>query len=279
MSGAEHRPAGGVRSGFTLLELLVALTILVTAFAIVWSSFSATVTAWRRGGQLLDELRHGDFVMEQLVSALRSAVFFPESASKCGFRLSTKGGPYRADSMSWVTSSSAFIPPDSPTGIGLHRIVFGFGNNEDGDYGVSISAYPYLADEEKIRIEEWFVSTEVKGLRCRVYDPETETWGNIWEDTNAVPSLVEITLYMDPIEKYGEPVTLTRLVEIPIAPAVTNAVAAPGEGGGEGEGEGAAEQGSGEAAAEGGAGRGTEEGGAGESADRPKTTIRAGQAK
>ena len=34
-----------------------------------------------------------------------------------------------------------------------------------------------------------------------------------------LPSLVEVTLYMDPIEKYGDPMKLQRLVEIPIAPA------------------------------------------------------------
>ena len=74
------RPGAARSAGFTLLELLVALMILVFAFAIIWSTFSATVTAWQRGGQLLDELRHGDFVMEQLVSALRSAAVVQERA-------------------------------------------------------------------------------------------------------------------------------------------------------------------------------------------------------
>ena len=219
---------GRSKSGFTLLELLVALTILVFAFAIIWETFTSTVKAWQRGGQLLDEIRHGDFVMEQLVSALRSASFFRTSPSRYGFRLETgNAGSYPGDKLSWVTTSSAFIPPDSELGKGTHRIIFSIEDNDDGDPSVCIRAYdPLLEDEDTVEIERWFVSTEVQGIQCRVYNAEEKIWENSWEGelTNTLPSLVEITLYMDAIEKFGDPVTLKRVVEIPIAPAVTNAV-------------------------------------------------------
>lgn len=215
-------------SGFTLLELLVALTILVFAFAIIWETFSGAVKAWQRGSQLLDELRHGDFVMEQLVSALRSAAFFKTNPGRYGFRLETgNAGSYPGDKLSWVTISSAFIPPDSELSKGTHRIIFSIEDNDDGDPAVCIRAYdPLLEDEDTVKIDRWFVSTEVQGIQCRVYNLEEKIWENSWEGekTNMLPSLVEITLYMNPIEKFGEPVTLKQVVEIPIAPAVTNAV-------------------------------------------------------
>ena len=68
------------------------------------------------------------------------------------------------------------------------------------------------------------------GIQCRVYNPEEEIWENSWEGekTNTLPSLVEVTLYMDPIEEFGEPVKLTRVVEIPIGPAVTGVVSGAG---------------------------------------------------
>jgi prepilin-type N-terminal cleavage/methylation domain-containing protein len=213
------------RSGFTLIELLVALTILVFAFAIIWQTFSATVMAWQRGGELLDELRHGDFVMEQFVSALRSTAFFPSAPGAYGFHLKNHGsGTGAADILSWVTSSSAFMKPDSPFFNSLHRLVINLEQNKDGEMAVAVRAYPYLTEKEELDADPWFVSTEIKGIDCRVYDFDDETWKSEWEDTNSVPSLVEITLTMDPIEKYGEPLTLKRLVEIPVAPAVTNAV-------------------------------------------------------
>lgn len=212
-------------AGFTLLELLVALAILVFAFAIVWESFSATVTAWQRGQDLLDELRHGDFVMEQFVSALRSTAFFTTKPGAYGFHLKNNGsGMGAADVLSWVTTSSAFMHPDSPFFNSLHRLVLHLEPNEDGETAVAVRAYPYLTEEEELSADPWFVSTEVKGINCRVYDFEDETWESEWEDTNSVPSLVEITLTLDPIEQYGEPVTLKRVVEIPVAPPPDKAV-------------------------------------------------------
>lgn len=223
---------GRGKSGFTLLELLVALAILVFAFAIIWETFSGTIRAWQRGSTLLDELRHGDFVMEQLVSALRSAAFFQTNPSRYGFRLETgSAGSYPGDKLSWVTTSTAFIPPDSELSRGTHRIIFSIEDNDDGDPAVCIRAYdPLLEDEDTVEMERWFVSTEVQGIQCRVYNPEEEIWENRWEDekTNTLPTLVEITLFMDPIEEFDEPVKLTRVVEIPIGPAVTGVVSGVG---------------------------------------------------
>ena len=222
------RPSRSSSDGFTLLELLIALAILVFAFAIIWETFSSTVKAWQRGSRLLDELRHGDFVMEQLVSALRSAAFFKTNPGRYGFRLETgSAGSYPGDKLSWVTTSSAFLPPDSVLSKGSHRLIFNIEDNDDGEPAVCIRAYdPLLEEEDTIEIDRWFVSTEVQGIQCRVYNPEEEVWENSWEGekTNSLPNVVEITLYMNPLEEFGEPITLTRLVEIPIAPATTNKV-------------------------------------------------------
>jgi len=207
-----------------MVELLVALCILSIAFLLIWNTFSSTLRAWERGGELLDELRHGDFVMEQLVLSLRSAAFFGTAPGVYGFRLDPGGGEYPRDEISWVTSSSSLIPPDSPLANGLFRITVGIEDNDDGDPAVAVRAYPHLAEEEDTRVDPWYISTEVKGLECRTYNAEDEYWENRWEDTNAIPSLVEITLYLDPIEKYGDPVEMKRLVEIPVAAVVTSAV-------------------------------------------------------
>ncbi|OGV47460.1 MAG: hypothetical protein A2X46_14150 [Lentisphaerae bacterium GWF2_57_35] len=223
-----------------MLELLIALAIMSAAFAIIWSTFSATVRAWTRGSELLDNLHHGDFVMEQMVSALRSAAFFSTAPDKYGFHLKDRGtGRDAADVVSWVTSGTAFLPPDSPLANGLHRITVTIEDNRDGKPSVCVMAYPHLADidEGSVETEKWFISSEVKGLECQVYNKEDEDWDDEWEDTNSIPRLVQITLYMDPLEKYGDPVKLERLVELPVAPPLDAAVTPEGsQGAKEGEG-------------------------------------------
>lgn len=245
------KPQTHTRQGFTLIEILVAMTILATVMAIVGQTFYTTMRAWRKGEQLTEELHHGDFVMEQLVVALRSAAYFETAPDKYGFRLENEsGGRYPADVISWVKSGTAFMPDESPLSHGLHRVEMTIDENEEGDDCVTVRAYPHLADEEEIEeAEAWYLSSVVKGLDCWVYIPEDEDWDEEWEDTNRVPGLVEIRLYMDPLEEFGEPVMIRRSIQIPVGIIVTQEVTYGGSGGsaggaGEGaEGSGGAETG------------------------------------
>lgn len=222
----------GVRcqgGGFTLIEVLVAVIILTTAFTIIWTTFSVSLDGWRRGQVALDRLHHGDFVMEQVVSALRSAAYFPVRSEKYGFWLEDRG---RDDEVSWVTSGSAFMRPEDPLARGLHRLWIGIADNQEGEASFAVRAYPHFAEDIGPKdVDPWFISSRVKGLDCKVWDNEREDWENEWENTNTVPPLIQLTLFLEPAERGGEPIKVTRLVEIPIGPVtlgnVTRSPASP----------------------------------------------------
>ena len=221
------------RGGFTLIEILVAVVILAMAFVVIARTFFATLNGWTKGNAFLEKMHHGDFVIEQLVSSLRSAAFYSTKPEKYGFWLDARGGSSPRDVVSWVTSSSAFMKPGTPFVNGLHRIEVTIEDNDEGDESFTVRAWSHFTDKDEVDPEPWHISSKVKGLECEVYDFESKSWGSTWEDTNAVPSLVRISLYLEPQEKYGEPMKISRLVELPIAPAVSNAVAstdAPGGG-------------------------------------------------
>lgn len=223
------------RFGFTLLEILVAVVLLATAFTIIWSTFATTIDGWRRSGEFLDRITHGDFVIDQLVASLRSAAFFPNKPEKYGFWLESRGGgDAPRDRISWVTSGGAFVLPEDPLSRGLYRIMLTVEDSSGGDSGLSVRTFPHMKEElDPDDAEPWFVSPRVIGLDCEVYDFEEEDWKDEWEDTNAIPSLVQLTVYLEPVEKYEPPVKLQRVVEIPVAPAVTGAVrVAEGQGAG-----------------------------------------------
>lgn len=211
----------GKKSGFTLLEMLVALIIVAMAMAIVWQSFTVAIKAWRKGGDFLTDMHHGDFVMEQLVESLRSAAYFDGSGDSYGFRLENRAeGRYANDKLSWVKSGKGFMPYRSDFGEGLHRIDLTVEDNDEGDPAVMARIYPHLADEDEDEYyegETWEVSHVVKGIDCRVYIEEDEDWSEEWENSNSVPALVEITLFMDPLEEGEDPVEVKRAIVIPIS--------------------------------------------------------------
>lgn len=218
------------QAGFTLLEILIALMLLVTAMTIIMVTFNTSLQAWRRGTAVADKLEHGDLIVDQLISALRSAAYFPSSASKYGFWLENRSsGPYPNDRLNWVTSGSAFLPEDSPLSRSLHRIVVTVDEDKEGKLGLMANAYSQFADPEKIKTEPWLVTSEIQGINCRIYDQDSESWKDEWKDTNSVPRLLEITIYMAPIEEKGEPVKIMRLVEIPLGALATNVIQASPE--------------------------------------------------
>ena len=217
-------------SGFTLVEIIVALLILAIAMTMAWQTFSSSLKAWSTGRAALEKMHYGDFVMDRISSALRSMAFFDTAPEKYGFRMENNPAGLGEHTICWVTGSDAFMPRNEVYGHGLHRIEIGGGRDpESGDDGMIVTVWPYLADEEKVEKRSWFIGDTIKGLSCRVYDntsEQDEGWTDSWDKSNAIPSFVEITLFADAPDRYSRPMEFKRLIEIPLGPVVTNKIEA-----------------------------------------------------
>ena len=97
-------------------------------------------------------------------------------------------------------------------------------------------------------MEPVFLSRQVRGFNCRTImeddvDDEGEIdWQDEWDFTNDLPLAVEITLYLEPIDKDGDPVELSRIVEIPVAYLSAPWTDTSSLSGGEEEGDGSSEE-------------------------------------
>jgi len=219
-------------AGFTLLEVLVALTILVTVMAIVGAAMVTTINGWDRGQRELEGLRRGEHVMDQLANALRSASGGGASTKQgvYSFQINNSDDNPPAGTLSWVTGSPAFLPPGSPLAYGLHRIALSIEQTDKGQPALAVRAWPYLVtDQDQINaLEPGFIAPEVSGLSCRVFDYTNLDWMTEWTSSNALPALVEITLYVNNDASNSvtaEPLVLQRLVEMPLgATNVTDAM-------------------------------------------------------
>lgn len=213
------------RRGFTLLEILVAIVILAIAMGVAWQTLAGATRAWTSARQMLDQTHHGDFALTQLSAALRSMVFFDSQPERYGFRMERNSEGMGEQTISWVTASRAFLPNGTEFQNGLHRIEIGAGRDDEGHEGLKVSVWRHLApDEERVEKQSWIISEVVQGLRCAVYDPESEQWDTQWEQTNAIPSLLEITLYAAAPDPTDDPIEYRQLIEIPIGRPITNRV-------------------------------------------------------
>ena len=219
------------RCGFTLLELLLAVGILAAVMVVTFMAFSTVIQAWKKGRALVENVHHGDFVIDQLVMALRSAYFVKRDGDDAtfGFWLEDNGdGPESSDEIGWVKLGSSLVGADAPFVDSPHRVQFSVDEDDEGRRAVKIRAWRTYGQPEDFDpeddVEPQFLSRRVVGFNCRpAYpyrsDPEEEIeWLDEWEHSNSIPTVVEITLFLEPLEEGGEPVEVRRIVGIPVAP-------------------------------------------------------------
>jgi len=235
MKPADHSifssPAFPGRRGFTLIEILVAVTILAVVMTVTCLTFSTATMAWRRGVALSDDLHHGDFVVEQLVMALRSA-YYPDvsgESDEYGFIIEDNGDDeFSSDRISWVKLGGALVGKHCSFAGSPHRVEFFVEEDDDGESAAAVKFWRVQGQTEEFDPEELepvWIARKITGFNCRMQDPEEEidedtdeiAWLDEWEDTNRVPMTVELTLWMEPLDDDEPAVEMKRIVQIPTA--------------------------------------------------------------
>jgi len=207
-----------IRRGFTLLEVLLAMTILSVMGLMVFGSFRSLVDTTVTAEKALDELHMTDSVVRQITESLRSAVFFDSDPRRYTFLYEKGTGTPPEDTLSWVTRSKAFLPPEYPTREGLNRLELSV-QNIDGEQGLVARAYSSLLDAESDEaedVEPWLVSKRVKGLEVFFYDIGEEDWVEDWERDNQLPTHLVLTLYIQGDEPNAQMQEHRIAVEIPV---------------------------------------------------------------
>lgn len=208
---------------------MLAVGVLAVVAAASYVTFSVLVKAWQRGTRLVDSIHHGDFAIEQIVTALRSA-YYPAGGvhPDYGFRLDNGGdGPRSSDTLSWVKLGGALIGQNNPIEGSPHRVSISIEKDDKGREILGVRAWSLLSEIEEFDPEEDTtlepVANGIIGMNCRCKDPESTEkdeieWIDDWDHelTNRLPTVVELTLYLEPPEKGAEPVEIKRIVEIPL---------------------------------------------------------------
>ena len=115
----------GRSGGFTLLEMILAVTILSVVMIVAFYSFNAAVRSWIAGNDYINGITHADYVLEQIAMGLRSA-YYPDTGrveGTYGMTLIDDGeGPMARDRLTWVKIGSALVGADADYADTPHRI-------------------------------------------------------------------------------------------------------------------------------------------------------------
>jgi len=220
------------RQAFTLLELMVAIVIMVIAMSIAFQAFSGVIRAWKRGTEVINGIKHGDYVINQLVAALDSTIYFFNDRKTYAFTAEKDNlGGYPSDRISFVTASSAFLPASSPYFKGPHRIDLFIDTDDRGDPALFILPMPAIANpeefEEEFDADPILASRLVSGLEIQFWDEENEDWTDEWEPENSVPERILITVYIASEDRNEDPMLFERVINIPVFDSVKQKLKGP----------------------------------------------------
>ena len=178
------------KSAFTLIELILAISLMATITVTAYLCLSTATRSWRVGVEAADAVNHGDYIMEQILMGLRSA-YYPEvgtvdgSAGQYGMQLENDGDEENAqDSLMWVKLGSALVGADSEVANTPHKVVLsivrkGESENEALEAGGLVlkswrmSALPedFDPDDENF-VKPLLLMPGVVGLNFRVFNPK-----------------------------------------------------------------------------------------------------------
>lgn len=202
--------------GFTLLEVMLAVTILAVVITAVYNTWSAALTGWKRGTQITDTFQRQRIVLDTLSELTKSAVFYgakPELYAVTGTHSDSDG-----DSVSFVTGSDELLPPGEGIAAGMRRVTLSLQRDKDGNLFLGIVNAPALEDPDAGTENVMHIlSADVTGFTVRYLDPQNATWIDHWDEKTRTPSALEFTVTFAAGSAGTAPVTVTRQIEIPAA--------------------------------------------------------------
>jgi general secretion pathway protein J len=174
------RPA----SGFTLIEVVIALSLVAALLAITFGGLRVGMAAWRRGDARAEQLQRGRSLNQLLARAVGGA--HPYQVEAAGQESGPPAFAGERDRLAFVTA----LPP-VPLGPTIAFTAVSL-SHEDGGLTIREGALPGRAVFAELA--PVFVDASVAELRFRYLRGEDRTWAERWDPTTeqSLPAAVEI---------------------------------------------------------------------------------------
>ncbi len=218
---------GSPAEGFTLIEMLVSVTLIALIALCVWGALRITITSWKHGTDSIDanqQRRTTYDLMEKQVSSMSSLLPPPDPDTGIGQYPIFVG----SDSAMQFLSPCAFRFQESP---GMTFAEYDIVPDQEGGYSLIEKDSPYLGgdptqaevaatgDESGITIFDHLASASFEYFDPGTQDTEPQ-WVTDWNglDYMSLPAAVKITL----VARDASGGTRDRQIVIPIASKINN---------------------------------------------------------
>jgi len=212
--------------GFTLVETLVAIMILVIVIGAIYETFRAGSMCVSRTEERADVYQTARVLLARINAELCSA-YQPAGAGKSSLTGEDTPGSETAnqfDTLTLVTTAGHSLSRTEPAGD-ICQVTYrlestpngepaGFFVVEDFRPGLDLST----GKRPPIRLSDMVV-----GFDCKYLDPQSDDWKNEWVDQTRMPKAVRVELLLRPQREGAKPVTVASTANVLMSPAAASA--------------------------------------------------------
>jgi prepilin-type N-terminal cleavage/methylation domain-containing protein len=200
------------RAAFTLLEVMLAVTMLGLLVLAVSSTWSAGLRGWKRSNGLAEMYQRQRIVLDALTELAQAAIYVPERAKLYSVRV--ERDPFLGDSISFVTSSDALLPPTESVIAGMRRVTIGMMRDDNGESRLTMLNVPALQEVDRFHPPAGHVlGRDVVGFTVRCRNAQTGVWKDNWTEADHFPAALEFAITF----AGKEPLVVVRTVDLPTA--------------------------------------------------------------
>jgi type II secretion system protein J len=200
-------------SGFTLIEVMTAMFLLVFVVAAVYSSWMAIMRGAKTGLNAAAEVQRSRIAVRTLEEALTSARSFGASPEYYTFEAENGSAP----TLSFVSRLSKSFPRSGRFGdFDVRRVTFSVESGQDSSSELVLRQVPLLMDMDEDEKEHPIVlAKHVKKFEMGFWDARNSEWLDEWTQTNSLPPMVKVTLEFGDDAGSAMHQEVTRVIAIP----------------------------------------------------------------
>lgn len=190
-----------MKKGFTLLELLIGMSVFAIVAASVYSSLYMGVKVWKQEENLDQTMQEAVLSLKVMERALRCAFLNPENE-----KIAFEGLGERIDFFS-----------TSPEGD-IEKVAFYLRSNEgDNFFSLFRTTKKYMRlDDEKAPREE-VINTKIRELKFKYFSKDENIWYESWPEESTLPHAVSIEVSFAQAGNKSGSFDLVKYINIPMA--------------------------------------------------------------
>jgi prepilin-type N-terminal cleavage/methylation domain-containing protein len=180
------------RLGFTLIEIMIAISILALILTAIYSSWTAILRSKKVAIDSTAAVQRARISLRILEDSLASAQCFVRNKVYYGF--SYDGGS--EGSLSFVARLSESFPRSGKFGgLDVRRLTFSVEAGPESSDQLVLRQSPIVCDIDKDEKDNPLIlAKNVKEFQMQFWDQKLNDWTDEWTDTNALPKLVMVSL-------------------------------------------------------------------------------------